>query len=197
MAPIDVTGLRRPLADASHAPGALYASPEFYRLDVEKLFMRDWLFAGRVEELPNPGDYLTMRIAGEPIIIARTPAGELAAYYNMCLHRGVEVAEGCGNTRAFKCPYHGWIYDLSGRLTGAAYMKESEGFELGEQRMRALRLETWRRNIFVAFDPAAPPLHESSPSSSATSRSCGWRTAGSATESCSISSATGSSSTRT
>ncbi len=160
MAPIDVTGLRRPLADASHAPGALYASPEFYRLDVEKLFMRDWLFAGRVEELPNPGDYLTMRIAGEPIIIARTPAGELAAYYNMCLHRGVEVAEGCGNTRAFKCPYHGWIYDLSGRLTGAAYMKESEGFELGEQRMRALRLETWRRNIFVAFDPAAPPLHE-------------------------------------
>jgi len=160
MAPIDVTGLRRPLADASHAPGALYASPEFYRLDVEKLFMRDWLFAGRVEELPNPGDYLTMRIAGEPIIIARTPAGELAAYYNMCVHRGVEVAEGCGNTRAFKCPYHGWIYDLSGRLTGAAYMKESEGFELGEQRMRALRLETWRRNIFVAFDPAAPPLHE-------------------------------------
>ncbi len=160
MAPIDVTGLRRPLADANHAPGALYASPEFYRLDVEKLFMRDWLFAGRVEELPNPGDYLTMRIAGEPIIIARTPAGELAAYYNMCLHRGVEVAEGCGNTRAFKCPYHGWIYDLSGRLTGAAYMKESEGFELGEQRMRALRLETWRRNIFVAFDPAAPPLHE-------------------------------------
>ena len=158
MAPIDVTGLRQPLPDASHAPGALYASPEFYRLDVEKLFMRDWLFVGRVEELPDPGDYLTMRIAGEPIIVARTPAGELAAYYNMCLHRGVEVAEGCGNTAAFKCPYHGWIYDLSGRLTGAAYMKESKGFELGEQRMRPLRLETWRRNIFVAFDPGAPPL---------------------------------------
>ena len=54
----------------------------------------------------------------------------------MCVHRGVEVAQGCGNAKAFKCPYHGWIYDLDGRLTGAAYMKESAGFALGEQRMR-------------------------------------------------------------
>src|SRR5260370_76015 len=104
MAPIDVTGLRRPLRDASHAPGALYASPEFYRLDVEKLFMRDWLFVGRVEELPDPGDYLTMRIAGEPIIVARTPAGELAASYNMCVHRGVKVPVGWAKTRVLKCP---------------------------------------------------------------------------------------------
>src|SRR5258708_11381534 len=117
MAPIDVPGLRRPLADASHAPGALYASPEFYRLDVEKLFMRDWLFVGRVEELPDPGDYLTMRIAGEPIIVARTPAGELAPYYNMCVHRRVKGADECGNTRAFQCTFPGSTFALSGRLT--------------------------------------------------------------------------------
>ena len=109
MPPADTSAVRRPLAEASHAPGELYASPEFYRLDVERLFMRDWLYAGRVEELARPGDYLTMRIAGEPIAIARTDTGELTAFYNMCAHRGVEVAEGCGNTRAFKCPYHGWI----------------------------------------------------------------------------------------
>jgi phenylpropionate dioxygenase-like ring-hydroxylating dioxygenase large terminal subunit len=160
MTPADTSAVRRPLAEASHAPGALYASPEFYRLDVERLFMRDWLYAGRVEELARPGDYLTMRIAGEPIAIARTNTGELAAFYNMCVHRGVEVAEGCGNTRAFKCPYHGWIYDLSGRLTGAAYMKESAGFDMAAARMRPLRIETWRKNIFVTFDPAAPPLDE-------------------------------------
>ena len=79
MTPADTSAVRRPLAEASHAPGALYASPEFYRLDVERLFMRDWLYAGRVEELARPGDYLTMRIAGEPIAIARNPAGELAS----------------------------------------------------------------------------------------------------------------------
>src|SRR5512139_101824 len=129
MLDVDVSGVRRPLPEASHAPGALYASPEFYRLDVERLFMRDWLYAGRVEELEHPGDYLTMRVAGEPIVVARTREGELAACYNMCAHRGVEVAQGRGNARAFKCPYHGWTYDLAGRLTGAGYMKESAGFD--------------------------------------------------------------------
>jgi Rieske 2Fe-2S family protein len=150
--------VQRPLAEASHAPGFLYASPEVYQREVERLFMRDWLFVGRAEELPDPGDYMTLRIAGEPIVIARDQAGVLRASYNMCVHRGVEVAQGCGNAKAFKCPYHGWIYDLDGRLTGAAYMKESVGFALGEQRMRPLRLETWAGNVFVSFDPQAAPL---------------------------------------
>ena len=152
--------VQRPLAEASHAPGFLYASPEVYRREVERLFMRDWLFVAREEELPDPGDYMTLRIAGEPIVIARDRSGILRASYNMCVHRGVEVAQGCGNAKAFKCPYHGWIYDLDGRLTGAAYMKESVGFTLAEQRMRPLRLETWAGNVFVSFDPDAAPLAE-------------------------------------
>lgn len=150
--------VRRPLAEASHAPGFIYASPDVYRREVERLFMRDWLYVARAEELSNPGDYLTLRIAGEPIVVTRDQDGALRAFYNMCVHRGVEVAQGCGNTRAFKCPYHGWIYDLAGRLTGAAYMKEAAGFVPGEQRMRPLRLETWAGNVFVSFDPGAPPL---------------------------------------
>ena len=93
-------------------------------------------------------------------MIARDRSGTLRASYNMCVHRGVEVAQGCGNAKAFKCPYHGWIYDLDGRLTGAAYMKESVGFALAGQRMRPLRLETWAGNVFVSFDPDAAPLAE-------------------------------------
>ena len=154
----DLGETRRPLGQASHGPGFLYCSPEVYRREVETLFMRDWLYAGRVEELPDPGDYLTLRIAGEPLVIARTPEGDLNAFYNMCVHRGVEVAEGRGNAKAFKCPYHGWIYDLSGRLTGAAYMRDCPGFDLDRQRMTPLRLETWRGSMFVSFDAGAPPL---------------------------------------
>jgi Rieske 2Fe-2S family protein len=152
--------VQRPLTEASHAPGFIYGSPEVYMREVERLFMRDWLLAARTEELPNAGDYLTLRIAGEPIVVARDHDGTLAAFYNMCVHRGVEVAQGCGNARSFKCPYHGWIYDLGGRLTGAAYMKDSAGFDLREQRMRPLRVETWQGNVFVNFDAAAPPLAE-------------------------------------
>ena len=154
----DFEALRRPLDEASHAPGWLYASPDVYRLEVERLFMKSWLFVGREEELPRPGDYLTLRVAGEPIVVARDADGTLHAFYNMCVHRGVEVAQGCGNARSLKCPYHGWTYDLSGHLTGAGYMKDSKGFERQDLRMTPLQLDTWRRCIFVTFDPAAPSL---------------------------------------
>jgi Rieske 2Fe-2S family protein len=155
---VQLAATRRPLEHAHHAPGALYHSPELFRHEVETYFKRDWLFVGRVEELANPGDFLTHRIAGEPIVVARDKAGQLSAFYNMCVHRGVEVAYDSGNTRAFKCPYHGWVYDLDGRLTGAAYMKDCPGFEIDGQRMRPLRLEIWRGNIFVSFNADAPPL---------------------------------------
>lgn len=160
---IDVTELRevrRPLDQASHAPGWVYASPDVYQREVQHLFRRDWLLVGRTEELPNPGDYTTLRIAGEPIVIARGPDGTLSAFYNMCLHRGVEVTEGSGNTRTFKCPYHDWVYDTCGRLTGAGYMKDSAGFDTAGRRLRPIRLDTWRRFIFVSFADDAPPLAE-------------------------------------
>src|SRR3546814_15541419 len=95
---------------------------------------------------------MTLRLVGEPVIISRTRDGRISASYNMCVHRGVEVAEGRGNTRAFKCPYHGWIYDLEGKLTGAAHMKDSAGFDLSNCRLRPIRVETWRRNIFITFN---------------------------------------------
>ena len=97
-------------SDVARARGvdALHAAPRSL----------DWLYVGRAEELPNPGDYTTLRIAGEPIVIARDPAGTLNAFSNMCVHRGVEVAQGAGNTRAVTCPYHGWkfVHDLDGYI---------------------------------------------------------------------------------
>ena len=149
---------RRPLGKARHAPGFIYSSPEHYRAEIDAYFMRDWLYVARIEELANPGDYMALRLAGEPVVIACDGLGRLNACYNMCVHRGVEVAYGSGNTNAFKCPYHGWVYDLAGQLTGAAYMKESDGFDISACRMKPLRLDTWRGNVFVTFNEDGPPL---------------------------------------
>ncbi|WP_424139190.1 aromatic ring-hydroxylating oxygenase subunit alpha [Roseomonas chloroacetimidivorans] len=160
MADNNLDNVRRELTRAGHAPGYVYSSPEIFQKEIDAYFMRDWLFVGRVEELAKPGDYMTMRLVGEPIIIARSREGALHAYYNMCVHRGVEVAEGKGNTRAFKCPYHGWVYDLEGKLAGAAHMKDSEGFDLSSCRMRPIRLDVWRGSIFVCFNAETPPLQE-------------------------------------
>ena len=159
-AAMDASAARRPLNRAGHLPGAIYCSEEIFRREIEVYFHHDWLYVGRVEELARPGDYMALRLAGEPVLIARDHAGRLHASYNMCVHRGVEVAQGSGNTDRFKCPYHGWMYDLAGRLIGAAYMKESEGFDPAGCRLRPLRLEEWRGNLFLSFDPEAPPLVE-------------------------------------
>lgn len=157
---VRLDAVRKQLPQAGHVPGAIYASEEIFQREIDEYFMKDWLYAGRVEELEKPGDYLTMRLVGEPIIIARDTDGSLNAYYNMCAHRGVEVAYGNGNTRAFKCPYHGWTYDLKGQLKGAAHMAATEGFNPSNCRMRPIRLDVWRGNIFVCFSPDTVPLME-------------------------------------
>jgi Rieske 2Fe-2S family protein len=151
---------RQDLSRARHLPGNIYTSEEIYRRELEQYFLRDWLFMGRVEQFATPGDYEARRVLDRPIIIARDKAGKLGAFYNMCQHRGVEVAEGRGNTSFFKCPYHGWTYDLAGKLRGAAYMKDSAGFDPSSCRLPPVHLDTWRGNIFISFAAEPRPLAE-------------------------------------
>ncbi len=151
-------GVRQPLPRASHAPGEIYASPEIFRREMDDIFLQDWLYIGRVEELAERYDYMALRLVGQPVIVARDKDGELHASYNMCAHRGVEVASGSGNTKSFKCPYHGWVYDHSGQLTGAAYTKDLEGFDVADCRLKPVQLEVWRGNIFINFSDHPQPF---------------------------------------
>jgi phenylpropionate dioxygenase-like ring-hydroxylating dioxygenase large terminal subunit len=152
--------LRMDLPDATHAPGYIYTSEDVLQKEIDEYFMKDWLYAGRVEELKNPGDFVTMTLVGESIIVARDRDDQLYAYYNMCAHRGPEVASGSGNARAFKCPYHGWTYDLQGRLKGASHMEGTCGFDPSTCRLRPVRVDTWRGNFFVCFSAETGPLSE-------------------------------------
>ncbi len=149
---------RRPLDEAHHLPAYIYTSPEVLALEKQKIFMKDWLAVARAEEVEKPGDYMTFNIMGEPIVVARNHDGELNAFYNVCAHRGVEVAAGEGNLKHFQCPYHAWTYDLSGKLLGAAYMDDVKGFDAGDCRLRPLRLGVWEGWVFVNFDEHAAPL---------------------------------------
>ena len=149
---------RKPTVLANHPPGYIYTSPEIFRREKHEIFLKDWLCVARIEELAEAGDYMTFRICGEPIIVTRNQAGELGAFANVCRHRGVEVASGNGNTAEFSCPYHGWLYDLDGRLVGAPYMKEAAGFDPAACRLDQVRLDTWAGWVFVNFDRDAMPL---------------------------------------
>ena len=149
---------REPHARARHLPGNVYTSEELFREEKRRIFMRDWLPVARVEELSSPGDYQTYDIMGDPIIVARNADGALNAFSNICAHRGVEVAAGAGNTEHFRCPYHGWTYNLEGKLVGAAYMDKNEAFDRKSCRLRPLRLDTWGGFVFVNFDDSAESL---------------------------------------
>jgi Rieske 2Fe-2S family protein len=151
---------REPVQRAWHAPGQIYAGADVFALEKERIFMKDWLLLGREEEVEKPGDYFTHVVMGEPIIIARHDDGKVYVFYNQCRHRGVEVAEGSGNTNRFKCPYHAWAYELNGKLIGAPFMKEAEGFDPKNCALKPLKVGTWGGWIFASFNPEVGPLED-------------------------------------
>src|SRR5215470_7640477 len=111
-----------PFAEARAMPKSVYTSPEFLAKEQEHIFAREWLCAGRAEALPEPGDYMTMTIGGEPAIVLRDKDGQIRAMSNVCRHRMSTLLEGRGNVRAIVCPYHAWTYNLDGSLRGAPAM---------------------------------------------------------------------------
>lgn len=159
--PAVITATRESLLKARHLPGWLYTSPEVFEREIETIFMKEWLCVGRVEEYEKPGDYHALRIAGEPLLIARDNTGKLNAFRNVCRHRGVEVATGQGNAKSFRCPYHAWVYNLDGKLAGAPHTKEVEGFDFANCSLLPVKLETWGGYIFVNFDPDSASLNDS------------------------------------
>jgi phenylpropionate dioxygenase-like ring-hydroxylating dioxygenase large terminal subunit len=154
----DLDATRQPLDRARHVPGFVYDSPEVYAREKDRLFMKEWLAVAREEEIARPGDYMTFRVMGEPLVMVRDRAGVVHALANVCAHRGVEVATGEGNLTEFKCPYHAWTYDLGGQLLGAPFMKETPGFDTSACRLPRLQVGTWAGWVWVNFDPTAEPL---------------------------------------
>ena len=92
-----------------------YISEAYARAEVDKLWRKVWQVAGRVEEIPDVGDYFTYDILNDTILITRSGPDEISAFYNVCAHRGKRLADGCGHTKQFRCSYHAWRYDLTGQ----------------------------------------------------------------------------------
>ncbi len=151
-------GSSKPLLEASALPAACYTEEAFFRAEIAHIHRRNWLFAGRADELASPGDYRAIETVGGPAIVLRDRAGSLRAFANCCRHRGSLLLEGSGNVRAIACPYHGWGYRLDGTLMAAPDMERTIGFDKGEHGLAPIRLETWQGFIFLNFDDGAPDL---------------------------------------
>jgi phenylpropionate dioxygenase-like ring-hydroxylating dioxygenase large terminal subunit len=139
-------------------PPACYTSPEFYARETERIFRRDWLLVGRADEVGEPGDYLSLDLLGEPVVMVRDGDGEVRVLSRICRHRAMPVVSGAGHARTFVCPYHTWTYALDGRLLGAPEMSRTPGFDRTGCHLPSLRTEVWEGFVFVSFDPRAPAL---------------------------------------
>ena len=97
-------------------PRDFYVDDELYKADLEAVFETDWLFACNACEIKRPGDYLTLEVGGNPIVILRDRDGEVRAFHNTCRHRGSRICSAeKGRANRLVCPYHQWVYELDGR----------------------------------------------------------------------------------
>ena len=160
--PRTYANVRKPLLEAETLPPACYTSEEFFRKEVETIFMKVWNFVGRIDQIPNPGDYYTLDFVGVPLLIVRGEDKQVRAFVNSCRHRGAKVVTGKGSAtgaaKGIKCGYHGWIYKTDGQLVACPGMANSKDFDKKDYPLRSVKTATWAGFVFVTFDDNAESL---------------------------------------
>ena len=152
--------VRRPLIEASTLPSWCYTSEAFYQREVEQIFLKQWNFAGRLDEIPDSGDYMSLDFCGESVIVIRGKDDVVRAFANVCRHRSARLLEGRGRCRTIVCPYHSWVYDLDGTLLRMKGMEQTAGFDPAENGLIPLQVESWAGFLFVSFANDVMPLEE-------------------------------------
>ena len=142
----------------------IFSDPDIYQLELEQIFARCWLYLGHESQLPSPGDYINVFMGEEPVLVVRNRQGKLNAFINSCRHRGNRVCRAdAGNTASFLCTYHGWTYDLDGKLIGVPGHQELYHGELNREQWglaHVAQVASYGGLIFGTFDPDAPSLDE-------------------------------------
>jgi choline monooxygenase len=137
-----------------------YLDPTVYDLEMERIFARTWQPVAKLKDVAQIGDYVATDAAGEPILVTRDTENRIRAYYNVCPHRAGALARGCGNRKSIQCTYHGWTFDLDGRLMNTPYFFEVEDFNPADFNLREIRVDTWGPYVFVNLDDNSPGLRE-------------------------------------
>lgn len=138
-------------------PQAFYLDDEIFRADLAAVFAQDWLFACNVCELKRPGDYVTMEIGDDSLIILKDRDGAVRAWHNTCRHRGSRICQAeRGRVNRLVCPYHQWVYGLDGRLLHARQMPD--GFDTRDSGLKPARVEVICGIVYVSLSDSPPSL---------------------------------------
>jgi phenylpropionate dioxygenase-like ring-hydroxylating dioxygenase large terminal subunit len=154
----EIDRVARPLEEAATLPPAAYIRDDVFALETDRVFRKSWLPLARIDQLAKPGDFLSMDLLGQPVMIVHGQDGEIRVMSRTCLHRAAQVAEGNGNRKLFTCPYHSWSYDTAGQLVRAPLMEGAGDFAEADCRLPQVRTEIWQGFILANFDPDAAPF---------------------------------------
>ena len=150
-----------PLERASTIPSPWYLDPRIARLEGERVFAHNWQVAGRVDQVRERGQFFTVQLGDEPIVVARGEDGVLRAFYNVCRHHAAAVVtEAQGSAKQFRCPYHGWTYGNDGALKGMVEFDGVCDFDRAKNGLVAVPVATWENFVFVNLEGQAGPLKD-------------------------------------
>lgn len=137
-----------------------FAGANQYQRELERIYRREWLAVEQVSRLREPGQFTTVNVGGDSLLIVRGDA-QIQAFHNFCRHRGLRLVEECSGRRArFLCPYHHWVYDRNGNLTKIVGTMLDELFDPAEHGLVKVHTEVRHGIVFVCLADEPPSLDE-------------------------------------
>jgi phenylpropionate dioxygenase-like ring-hydroxylating dioxygenase large terminal subunit len=160
----EVARLPRRDADASEdlsLPGWVYRDPEYFRVEMARLIRPSWQIVCHASDVPNAGDWRTLELLGESVILIRGGDGAVRAFANVCRHRGSRLVDGTeGCAKRLTCPYHAWTYAADGRLVGVPSREDYPGLDQSALGLIPVEMEAWRGFLFVRLESGGPSVAE-------------------------------------
>ena len=155
------------LVEPDRVHRSVYTDPRIFELEMEHIWEKTWVYCGHQSQVPNAGDYWTLKIGRQPMVMVRDRDGAIRVLYNRCPHRGVEL---CGNQKgntgkAFVCSYHAWTFHLDGRVRAIPLAKGYEGTRMTPDNpdcsmKAAARVDSYRGFVFASLSAHGPSLAE-------------------------------------
>ena len=140
---------------------SLYTDEAIFRAEMTRIFGAVWVYLAHESQIPENDDFVRAHLGLRPIIVVRDSNGVIRALYNRCTHRGATVCRhDSGSAKAFQCPYHGWTYLNSGRISGVPW-PEGYADDFSDSKFNLAqvpRVESYRGFIFGTLNMGAPPL---------------------------------------
>jgi phenylpropionate dioxygenase-like ring-hydroxylating dioxygenase large terminal subunit len=139
---------------------AFYLDEPQYQRELAHVFLPSWLPVCSVKEVAKPRDYVVWDHLRQSVVVVRQEDGTLAAWHNVCQHRGARLVDQSGTSRygKFKCPWHSFVYDLSGKCTGVPMRSTFDERELQGLRLPAVRVAEWNGLVWITLSDSTPEL---------------------------------------